>query len=41
MSNQDLTEAQAQFLAECEAEFVDRYTPADRGRLELLKIIAI
>ena len=36
MSSQDLTEEQAKFLAECEAEFADRYTPADRGRLELL-----
>ena len=35
MSNQDLTEEQAKFLAECEAEFANRYTPADRGRLEL------
>lgn len=36
MSNQDLTTEQAKFLAECEAEFGNRYTPADRGRLELL-----
>lgn len=36
MSSPDLTEEQAKFLAECEAEFVNRYTPADRGRLELL-----
>ena len=42
MSNQALTEEQAKFLAECEAEFANRYTPADRGRLELeLNIIAI
>ena len=42
MSNQELTEEQAKFLAECEAEFVNRYTMADRGRLEmLLNIISI
>ena len=30
-----MTEEQAKFLAECEAEFANRYTAADRGRLEL------
>ena len=32
MSNQTLTEDQQKFLAECEAEFANRYTEEDKGR---------
>ena len=34
MSNQDLTEDQLKFLKECEVEFANRFTEADRGMAE-------
>ena len=34
MSNQDLTEDQLKFLKECEVEFANRFTEADRGMTE-------